>query len=476
MAEVGPEMRAKQGNDRRASKVSQDLPKKPALHTLVSALQEKKKEDLGPGHGHQQHPHHAHTMVAGGHGHEKHPHHARTMLDDHLKTPMDHSVHWTQLIAAHKPHKPDFIDKVENIMLHLKSNDNDVLARLKEDPTAKMQQDALMSKVAGHIEHPNEHEEQARRKAPLRTATSLKRDAAIDKLDKVMHEHHRSHHVASDKLAMAEENLGIIHHEQAAEEEEEEEEETWEALAFDGSPARKRENKATYTVLTQKRKAARPNTPGRERKGDHPLDLISIFEVTPRTPPRAKSDEPDPMDTHCITVHASDFIKYGHDVEMLKKLDVHANDAHSLSEPTAAADPQQSTHDQEKSYMRSTAASRHAPGTGDKGLQVPQSRGQSASRFLVGSRLLSQPTGRASSARATSARARTGIARQLESTGTWPPAQPRSRPSSARTSRPVSARPRGDTWPPARPLSSEPTSCRRKARPTPFLPLKGQSH
>lgn len=507
--EVCPEPLAKKSNDRKASKVSQDVTKKPALHLLVTALQEKQKDDKvstelwhgttthlaerpssarqhlhhATGHGHEKHPHHAHAMVEAGHGHEAHPHHAHTMLDDHLKTKIDHSLHWTQLLVANKPHKQDFMEKAKDTIQRLRKSD-DVVERLKEDPTAKVQQAALMSRVAGHIVIAIEHEttdstnpgvvQEHARKTPLRTAKSLKRDAAIDKLAKVMDEQHRIHR-PKQNMKEIREHLGIMQEDEKTEQahnaetaQEEEQDEDWKLLTFDGSPARKREHKESYTVITQRRKKSLPHTPGRERKGDHPLDLISILEVMPHTPPRAQSAERSSF-AKSITVHASDFIKYGNDVEMLKKLKLESpcNESLSVSEHVAVGDSQESHLDHEQS------TNRRVPGMGISDVQAPFSRGQ---RFRRGSRLPSRSPSRPSSARASIPRP--GTARQPGNTGPPSPSQPHPRPSSARTSRPLAARQRGEVWSINREFSrpdSERSSCPRKSRPTPFLPLKGQT-
>merc|ERR1711881_75038 len=96
----------------------------------------------------------------------------------------------------------------------------------------------------------------------------------------------------------------------------------------------------TYSVLTQRRKATQKNTPRKERKGEHPLDLIGVLEIVPNSHPsaRAQSDEPLPY-TETITVHAADFVKYGNDVEMLKTLKVGSP---PMSEPMAVEGLQES--------------------------------------------------------------------------------------------------------------------------------------
>eukprot|EP00746_Dinoflagellata_sp_MGD_P161865 gnl/MRDRNA2_/MRDRNA2_89165_c0_seq1.p1 gnl/MRDRNA2_/MRDRNA2_89165_c0~~gnl/MRDRNA2_/MRDRNA2_89165_c0_seq1.p1 ORF type:complete len:577 (+),score=86.15 gnl/MRDRNA2_/MRDRNA2_89165_c0_seq1:142-1731(+) len=527
MPEVSSELPAKKNNDTRANKGSHEVIQKPSLRLLVTAaLQEKEHSNkvsveplrsplsarrLRPhvttdhisekpssarelshsamGHGHEKHLHHAHTKVEAGHGHEKHlhhahtkveaghehgthPHHAHTMVDDHLKTPIDHSVHWTQLLLASKPHKQDFIEKSKDIIQRMKKNDDDVLEKLKDDPTAKLQQATLMSKIAGHIVNAIEQEsvetiQHPARKLPPRTAKSLKRDAAIEKLAKVMENQHRSKHTAGVmKEEVNHEHANAQHtshqtaemNEKAAQEEDQVQEESWKTLAFDGSPARRREHKVKYTVITQRNKASRPNTPVRERKGEHPLDLIQIIEVTPHTPPRAQSVERDSF-VKSITVHASDFIKYGNDVDMLMKLKLESSSKESPSTDEHVGGSHQSHigHEQTRSH--------HVPVTGVPDLQVSRRRGHS------------QP----SSARMGTSR--TGTAGHHGNIS--PPSQPRSRPSSARTSRPVS-RARGNTWPlsppPSRP-SSEQTWCQTKAIPfhhtcrhrIPFHLLKGQS-
>merc|ERR1719265_1190756 len=88
-------------------------------------------------------------------------------------------------------------------MQHLKEHKNDdkvAFEKLKEDPAAELEQKVLMSKVAGDIFHaieqqtPDSSSKDQARKAPPRSAKSLKRDAALDKLTKVMNEQHHHHH------------------------------------------------------------------------------------------------------------------------------------------------------------------------------------------------------------------------------------------------------------------------------------------
>merc|ERR1712100_12597 len=100
-----------------------------------------------------------------------------------------------------------------------------------------------MSRVAGHIVSAIEHEttangqEQAK-KAQLRTAKSLARDAAIDKLSKVMY----GERGQPSPPVFANDEAEV---EQASREKEkqEEEEDSWRMLTFDVSPTRKRERK-----------------------------------------------------------------------------------------------------------------------------------------------------------------------------------------------------------------------------------------
>merc|ERR1719146_124335 len=77
-------------------------------------------------------------------------------------------------------------------MQHLKKND-DILDKLNEDDSAtRLQNAVLMSRVAGHIVHAIEEGAEEgvshgeAKKPPLRSAKSLKRDAALDKLTQVM--------------------------------------------------------------------------------------------------------------------------------------------------------------------------------------------------------------------------------------------------------------------------------------------------
>lgn len=379
------------------------------------------------------------------HGHHvDHPHHAHTMLDDHLKTPIDHSIHWTQLLVSKKPHKKDVMEKALATMMHLKNND-DILEKLKDDSSTKLETAVLMSRVAGNLatviqEEPAESKSQGQtKKTPLRSAKSLKRDAALDRLTKVMNEcqQPRSQH-AVEMMKEKEETELVLpvvgkNDEEEHRKEQVETKENWKILNFEESPKRKREKLDAYSVITQRRKASRPNTPG--------LDLIGVFEVVPHTPPRARSVE-QYAHTEKITVHAADFIKYGDDVEMLKTLQVTSA---PMSEPVAVEDLQKSTGDDKQS------TSRRGSGAGIADLQIPQShiRGQSASGSPPGSRPTSQPPSRpASRPRSGPFSARTsrpGVARlHADTYSTWPasqpPSRPASRPSSTRTSRPGTAR------------------------------------
>merc|ERR1719359_1896327 len=242
------------------------------------------------------------------HGHHvDHPHHAHTMLDDHLKTPIDHSMHWTQLLVAKKPHKKDVMEKALATMMHLKKND-DILEKLHKDDSPTLMQTAVgMSRVAGHVasaiqEEPAESkiQEQTKR-TPLRSAKSLKRDAALDRLTKVMNEcqQPRLQHKVEMMKEKEEIELPVVKRDEEEHREEQvvqEKKESWKILNFDESPKRKRERLETYSVITQRRKTSRPNTPGIEQKG---LDLIGVIEVVPHTPPRAQSVD---MHTERITV------------------------------------------------------------------------------------------------------------------------------------------------------------------------------
>lgn len=370
------------------------------------------------------------------HGHHvDHPHHAHTMLDDHLKTPIDHSIHWTQLLVSKKPHKKDVMEKALATMMHLKNND-DILEKLKDDSSTNVQTAVLMSRVAGNPasaiqEEPAESKSQEQtKKTPLRSAKSLKRDAALDRLTKVMNEcqQPRSQH-AVEMMKEKEETELLLpfvlkNDEEEHKKEQVETKENWKILNFEESPKRRREKLDAYSVITQRRKASRPNTPG--------LDLIGVFEVVPHTPPRAKSVE---HYAHTeITVRAADFIKYGDDVEMLKTLKVTSPPP---SEPVAVEDLQKSTGDDKQSR------SRRGSGAGIADLQIPQSRS------LPGSRPTSQPPSRpASRPRSQPFSARTsrpGVARlHADTYSTWPasqtPSRPASRPSSTRASRPGTAR------------------------------------
>lgn len=437
----------------------QDSVPKASLNLIVSALKEKGKNAVRKAtsteparplsarrfahdatKGHIEEKSHVH--------HESHLHHRHTMVDDHLKTPIDHSLHWSQLLVANKPHKPGMMETAKATMQHLKKND-DILEKLKEDSLdsqTKLQNTVLMSRIAEHIESVIEQEttessiQKQGRKTPLRSAKSLKRDAAIEKLTKVMNEEYVWTKRAGGgmKPLKKEEDGGQAKNEEEKEHQKEqkgeqkEEDESWKMLNFDGSPARKREHRDTYSVITQKRKASRPNTPGTERNGKHPLDLIGVIEVVPHTPPRAQSVESYHR-AERITVHASDFIKYGDDVEMLKTLRV---ESPSVSEPVAVEDVQDSAGDDQR------PKSCRGSGAEIADSQVRHRRGQSAS-------------------------------------GSHPHFR---RASSARTSKPGAKRPRGDTWPPCQTPSQPPSrpSSARASRPgtgrrySPFLPMNIQ--
>lgn len=364
-------------------------------------------------HGVPQKPLSARRLVHQGH-HENHPHHTHTMVDDHLKAPIDHSKHWHEIVLASRPHKRDVMEKS---LQHLKKND-DTLERLKEYSATNEQNEALMSRIAGHIVNVIEEEttasnvENQRRKPTLRTAKSLKRDAAIEKLTRVMMdtgEHKFVHKEFEKSMKHAE---GRVNKEEDCErakreEQQEEDHESWKMLAFDGSPAKKRERRDTYTVFFQRRRKSLPKTPGRERKGKHPLDLIGVTEVVPHTPPRAQSVEGHSR-AERITVHASDFMKYGDDVETLRMLKV---ESPSPSEPAAVEGMHESTV---------------------HGKVSRSSRGSSGSPPV--SRPRSQPPSRPASQPSSARKSSTGPGRPHA--GTWPPSQPPPRASSARTARP----------------------------------------
>jgi len=166
----------------------------------------------------------------------------------------------------------------------------------------------------------------------------------------------------------------------------EEEAKRWAMLTFEGSPAKKNEWRETYCVKTQRRKAAHRNTPRKERKGEHPLELIGVFEVVPNTPPpkaRAQSAEPY-RHTQRITVHASDFIKYGNDIEKLKTLKV---EPPSFSKPVADQvcneDLQKSAGDGKQPRSRRTS---------DAGIPHSQEPKRYGSPYRPSSRLASRPT------------------------------------------------------------------------------------
>lgn len=235
-----------------------------------------------------------------------------TVVDDHSKNVIDHSVHWSQL-SSKKPHKNGLVEQALKQMERLKKND-DLLDKLKEDSAAKLQNAVLMSSVAGNIVKAIDKDSQAK-KTQIRTAKSMLRDAALDKLARVMKE---------------EEEAEIAKKEEAEAAEQEEEEHN---LNFEESPARNRERKDGYKVISQRRRSLPPPAPRRERKGKHPLDLIAVLEVVPNTPTRTRERSVD-RDPHqeSITVHAADFIKYGNDVKMLRTLKV---EPPPMSEPVA---------------------------------------------------------------------------------------------------------------------------------------------
>lgn len=451
----------------------QDSVPKASLHIIVTALKEKgnnstvrKATSTEPGRplsarrlAHDATKGHIDEKSRGHHG--NHPNHAHTMVDDHLKAPIDHSVHWYQLLAAKKHHKPDIMETAESTLQHLKTStsNDDVLDRLKEDPVTKLQNAVLMSRIAEHIESVIDQEttessipKQAR-KEPLRSAKSLKRDAAIEKLTRVMNEEYGSKHAGGGRMSLKEqEDSGQVKNEEEKQKEEqkekEKEEESWKVLNFDGSPARKRERRDTYSVITQRRKASRPNTPGTEQKGKHHLDLIGVLEVVPHAPPHTKSVERSPP-KQIITVHASDFIKYGDDVEMLKTLKV---ESPSTSEPVVVEDVQNSAGDDKQSRICRESGAEIAES------QVRRSRGHSLPRSTrPASRPSSQPPSARPSSRSSSARtSHPGAKRSLADVNTWPPCQPPPRPAS----RPLSAR------------TSRPGTARRYS---PFLPMKVQT-
>lgn len=447
-----PEATARKSDEMRPN-IDSQVTQKPSLRLIVTSLKEKafnstvpKATSIEPAR-----PLSAHQLSHDGHEHhENHPHHAHTMVDDHMKVPIDHKCHWSQLLAAKKPHKKNIEEKAKETMQHLLKHDSiiDISERLKEDDALLLKEAALMSRTAGIIASATEHQiaesdaKEQRRKPFLRTAKSMKRDAAIDKLAKVMNEQHRSK--GAVEMMEEQEDNEQTRKEEPEQQEEQEEDESWKMLTFDESPARRRERRDTYSVITQRRKPSRPHTPVRERKGEHPLDLIGVFEVQPHTP-RTQSVERNRF-TETITVHASDFIKYGDDIEMLKALKV---ESPSTSEPLDAEDLQKSKGDGKQSGSRRRSCN------GSADLEVLSVlHGRRASGSLPGSRPSSQP-----------------------------PCRPGSRPFSARRSRPEAARPFGDTWPPSQPPSrptSGPSSARASSlragrRYKPFLPLQGQS-
>jgi hypothetical protein len=361
------------------------------------------------------------------------------MIDDQ-NGKIDHSVHWSKL---KKHHKKDIEEKALFTMLHIKDNDGMIeklKEKAKEDAATKLQTQILMSRIAGHIASATEQEteesniQEQRKKPFLRTAMSLKRDEAIEKLVKVMNEQYGSKHAVG--IIKEEEDGQQVKKEEEQEKAvgtiQEEEDESWKLLIFDESPARKRERHDTYSVMTQRRKPSRPNTPARERKGEHPLDLIGVIEVVPHASPRETWEERYPR-TEKITVHASDFIKYGDDVEILKTVNLKPP---SKSEHAAVEHLRKSTDDSKQSIHDRLAAG------------IPRSRAQSASRSPPVSRPTSQPPSRPSSARPR-------VARPGD---TWPSSQPSSRPPS----RPSSARTG----------SARPGKARHNYNP--FLPLKAQ--
>jgi hypothetical protein len=406
--------------------------------------------------------------------------HEEHRLDDRSSHSIDHGVHWSQLGKKNK--KNDLIAQAVAQMANISKKNDDIMEKLQnEDTDAKVQTAQLMSSVAGHIvdaiQNPGS---EGSKKIPLRTAKSMKRDQALEALSKVM--------------AEAEEQA-------KKEEEEMEEDEGWEMLTFEQSPAKKRERKEGYSVISQQKKMLQPGAPRRERKGKHPLDLIGVLEVVPNTPPpkqcRAHSLH---KETHRerITVHASDFMKYGNDVKMLRNFKL---DSPKETEPERECNPEKNAVDppleepvqaEEKPFVPfnpwagqavyerfsqnesginevwfppspqkdgGSQSSTRAPSTDSRNetvhdrlfrqaLQRPGTDGKQP-RSRRGSGCGSKELGTGSKQSAGS----------FLSTSSQASSRPPSRPSSARGSRPSSARPYGDS---ARP-------------PLPCLPSKGRA-
>lgn len=403
------------------------------------------------------------------------PHHEdHSLVEDHLPHPIDHSIHWSQI--GRKPKKNDLMAQA---IAQIANKKNDVILErlLKEDSDQKLQNAKLMSSVAGTIVNAVKNPE-GERKAALRTAKSMKRDQALEQLTKVM--------------AEAEEQ-------KEKEEQEAEEDEGWEMLAFEESPARNRERREAYSVLTQQRKMPQPGVPRPERKGKHPLDLIAVLEVVPNTPP-PKACRPVSLEreTHRerITVHAADFIKYGNDVKTLRtcKLDLPHVTEPEADDPLPKA-PSSSGTAPEGSTVQEPVRVKEEPthfipsnpwggqlvcerfSQNDSGINevwfppTPQKGGGSQSSTRASStesrsqnvydRLYKQPTSRRGSGSGmehlqvphdrgwskepSGSRARSKTPSQSSS-------RPSSRPPSARGSRPNSARPYADPARPALPL------------------------
>jgi len=349
-----------------------------------------------------------------------HCHHAHSLVDDHLKAPIDHHVHWSRL-GTH--HKKDMFAKAAEQLQHLKKNDSILEKLMTDDLDAKLVSAQLMASVAGHIVEAIEHERPAGsessqgpsvnfmpyEKVPMRTAKSFARDKAIEKLSKVMMEE-------------AEE-------EQAKKEEEEEEDEGPETLCFDESPARRHEKRDGYSIFTQKRKK-QTSVPKVEGKGKHHLQMIGILEVKPNTPPsRARARSVAGDCTEQITVHEADFIKYGHDMKMLREFKVEpwyppSPQKDTGSQSSTRAPSVESVHDRlfrtvvkrptDLSHDQKLPGSRRGSGNGKQLLSVLHSRGPSA----PGSRASSRPSSQLSS-------------RQPSRPSSTAPSQ-RSRPGSAR--------------------------------------------
>jgi hypothetical protein len=252
--------------------------------------------------------------------------HESLSADDRLSHPIDHSAHWSQLM---KPKKKDLVAQAEAQLATVAKTQNEILDRLQKcDAESKLQYASLMSSVANKVRDGMGDST----KIPLRTVKSLKRDEALARLARIM--------AGSSEQAEEEEEDEEVEQEepeegprkQAESEEEQEEEEDadeWKTINFESSPARKRERKEGYTVFTQKRKESQPRAPRRERRGKRPLDLIGVLEVVPNTPSRRPSSAQE-TSVEWITVHASDFIKHGKDVKVLRTLRL---DPPPLAEP-----------------------------------------------------------------------------------------------------------------------------------------------